>query len=112
MANPSYPNGLHHVQSGYFHLVKDENDDTWATTGNEEAALAVVWIEDTDTGLGDLDTAWLGLSSGAVVRVPESSFSKSGRPAPSIAPPACADQPRATRLGPTMGGWTALRTSR
>jgi hypothetical protein len=65
MANPSYPNGLHHVQSGYFHLVKDENDDTWATTGNEESALAVVWIEDTDAGLGDLDTAWLGLSSGA-----------------------------------------------
>lgn len=64
MANPTYPNGLHHVQSGYFHLVKDENDDTWATTGNEESALAVVWIEDTDAGLGDLDAAWLGLSGG------------------------------------------------
>ncbi len=65
MANPSYPDGLYATQSGYFWLVKDENEDTWATVGNEEAALAVVWIEDTDTGLGDLDTAWLALSSGA-----------------------------------------------
>ncbi len=64
MANPSYPDGLYATQSGYFWLVKDENDDTWATTGNEEAALAVVWIEDTDAGLGDLDAAWLGLTSG------------------------------------------------
>ena len=64
MANPTYPDGLHHVQSGYFHLVQDENNDTWATVGNEEAALAVVWIEDTDAALGALDDAWGELSSG------------------------------------------------
>lgn len=64
MANPTYPDGLNAYHSGWLWLVRDENEDTWATVGNEEAALAVVWIEATDAALGALDDAWGELSSG------------------------------------------------
>ena len=63
MPTPSYPDGLHSSQSGYFWLVKDENEDTWATTGNEEASLAICRLAGLDKVAGDLIDGWDALNS-------------------------------------------------